>query len=164
MTTLRADIAISLIGTLRPSSPLDGGTIARLVASQSLTDGTTEDKADKLLMREPTIGASSNTEIDLQTATDTHGVAVSMDEVVAIGIEVPEDGGALEVSPGASNGWTGLLGSGSTLKLPAGSKVVLFNRLDPAWAVSGSNKTIKFAEFGGALSVVPKITIIGRSS
>lgn len=159
---LTSQSRMALEATFQPASPYEGGTVLSLVSERQIGHGTGAYQADKAYRATLSVGTGGS-EIDLQTAVDAYGAAISFDEVVAFAFAAAEDNtAAVNVTGGASNAWEAiLLATGDGLKLPPGARIQYEAPLDGSLPVTGSTKTIKFAAASGTQSV--DVLFIGRS-
>lgn len=149
-----------------PAPYADGAAATRSI-ERVLTNGDGAGQIQTVSALDYTLSASGTTNIDLKTGLDVYGVALGLDEVVAVYVENAADGagGVLEVRPGASNGFTNLLGASSAVKLPRGTAVALFlsdfDGVDK-WLVTSSNKTLAIVETGGSAAAHVIVQLWGR--
>ena len=151
----------SLTATLQPST--DSGSVEHGSPWEvQLGSGTGSYQADKVYEASLSVG-TGGTEIDLQTATDAYGVALSLDEVVAFSLIADEaNTAAVNVTGGASNKFEAfLLATGDGVKLPAGARLQYTAPLDGSLPVDATHKTIKFASASGTQAV--RVLFVGRS-
>lgn len=164
-------ISATITAVQEPAAPGDGGTLQELVWSFLLADGVGDFQADRVAKKTYTVAGSGSQSVDLTTLTDAYGTAISAAEVVAIGVHnhaflsdgTTASGGVLNVSPNASNGWTGLLADASDiLKVPAGA--ITFNAASrTGYAVTASNKVLDLDNANSG-SVYVTIIVLARSS
>ena len=154
-----------------PASPGDGAVLQELLSSDMLSDGTGSLQADRVASKEYTIAGSGSQAIDLTTLTDAYGTAIAAVQVVGIMVKNHKylsdgttlGGGVCNVSPNATNGWTGALASASdVLKIPRGGTWPHFAP-DVGMAVSASNKVLDL-ENPNSGSIRVSVIVLARSA
>lgn len=133
------------------------------------SSGTAADQVNGLYAATLSFSASTPQTIDLQSLTDIFGAALSFQRVKGIALRVNSqtDGASLSIAPGASNGNTAILGTGSSLRVLASTAnnqgfLVLAAPNTTAYAVSGSSKTLTLTPSAHAFTV--DIVIVGVKS
>ncbi len=131
------------------------GSATALSVEQTLTctfgtSGTSADQVDLWSTFTLNLAAAPQT-IDLTSLIGVYGDGVNMKRVKRITVKVlsTTDGDTLTISPGASNGWESLLGSGSTLILRAAtdlndSGLTLVCPSATGWETDSSHRTLTF--------------------
>lgn len=114
--------------------------------------------ADAVLTYSLTIAANTNTDINLQSATNLLNQSVTL--VRAYAIQVQPTGGAVIMKPSATDGLNWFFGDVSdTITVPSGG---IFNYSNPlATTVSGSAKKLNFANPSLTDAITVQIAIIG---
>lgn len=156
----RSQFVLDIEGVQIAPAPYGQNVGARRSIRKTLLPGDADDEVRALFAHEAVLAASGTFSLDLRTTADRFGANLAADDVVVLFVENVEDptgGGALEVRPGAANGFTNLLGTGSALKLPLGAFAIVgcfkADRID----VTLTNKTLDFVETGAALPVLLRI-------
>lgn len=167
---------------------VDGDTLTASVAqgfeatpSTALTNGTGANQADVIWSDQSrTLSASATENVDVYdlgtidigagAGLDALGQAVANAEVVGVVVKVDSSSGGTLLIGGEGSGaaWNSIFNGSDTATLGpigAGGFVVLYNPVDPAFAVADTtNHLLKFAEAGGASSVTYSIGLIARSA
>lgn len=139
-------------------SPLQARDVPiRAGASAQIAVGTSAGEAYSAVPTTVAIDASDNTDLDLQSIASDGPLAwldnstlTGATEVTAILIHVKSANGAITITPGASNGWTGITGANGELVLSDGEFVLL----KATKAISGAAKVLNFANAGAAAAEV----------
>lgn len=133
------------------------------------TSGTAADAVDLMYVNTLSFAASTAQTLDLKVLTDLYGAAVAFARVRAISLKFRSttDGATLTLAPGASNGWTALLGTGSTLILQASTStndagLTVTAPNTTGWVVDSTHKALTLTPSAHAFSV--DIQIVGASA
>jgi hypothetical protein len=171
MAVVTASIKTSTVSTQSAALP---GTVTSATVNQNLscnlqTSGTAADEANLNYVTTLSVTSGTPVTIDLTALTDRYGGAVDFARVrsITVWFQDQTDGHTLTIAPGAANGWTALLGTGSTLVMQASSAannamLVLTAPQTTGWVVSGTSKTLTLTVSAGTQNVV--IEINGCSS
>lgn len=142
---------------------------APLNPKANFANGTTVDKINLLYQNTISFTASQTQSLDLKALTDPLGGVVNLVKVkgIAVRCKSTTDGASITLAPNATNGWTSLIGTGSTLKVLASSAsndawfmVVAPNTT--AYAVGAANKVLDLISSAHAFDV--DIVIIGTDA
>lgn len=158
----RSEFTLSFDGVQVAPSPYGQNVRGSRSIRKSLLAGNGDDQVQNVYAYESTLAASGTLSLDLKTANDRFGNALSAADIAMIFVENVVDasgGGALEVRPNATNGFTNLLGTSSALKLPYGSFACIGNFTADKIVVDATHKVLDFVETGGALPVLLRIHI-----
>jgi hypothetical protein len=124
------------------------------------SSGTAADAINGMYAETLTFTASTPQTIDLRSLTDIFGDALQFQKVRALLIRVKSttDGASLALAPGASNGMTSIVGTGSSLNILAAtsSNNAWFAVVAPnttAYAVGASTKTLLMTPSAHAFDV-----------
>jgi hypothetical protein len=149
------------------------GTNTPLTVQQGLTcnfgtSGTTADAVDLKYTKTLNLVTSTPQTLDLTALLDVYGGTVNFKRVrsLTLNIKSTTNGQTLTVSPGATNGWTALLGTGSTLILHAATAnnqafLALTAPNTTGWVTTSSNKTLTFDP--GAATFDVEVEMMGAS-
>ena len=132
---------------------------------RSVEHGTSSGEADNAVPRAIAIGAGSDTDIDLKSFTaggpmeKLVGNAVDWSEIAYISIEADAaNPDTITITPGATNGFTGLIGgTGEVVLAPGESLIVMGQR-----TVGASNKVINIANDDGSAAASVRMLVVGR--
>lgn len=163
--TTKSDFLLSIAGIQAPPTPYGSQVSFNRSIEKHLLAGNGTDQMSVLLAKEQVLAASGTLTLDLVTDTDRYGVALGLDDIALIFVENVDDasgGGALELRPNASNGFTNLLGASSAQKLPIGTFYCVGNFTADKLDVTGTNKKLDIVETGGALPALVRVIIFGR--
>lgn len=158
----RSQFVLDLDGVQLSPSPYGQSVGARRSIRKTLLAGDADDNVRAIFAYEAVMAASATVPLDLRTTTDRFGANLLADDLVMLYVENVDDpsgGGALEVRPNATNGFTNLLGTGSALKLPPGAFAVVGCFKADAIDVTVTNKALDFVEAGGTLPVLLRIQL-----
>lgn len=164
---LTTKVALLIEAFQTPPAGYDGGTTSRLEERATLASGTSANQADQKHSSTVSVGASSNSDVDLRALTDGQDTTLSgLTEIVVIAFRAAaSNGGTLRIKPSASNGWLGLLsGSSNYLLLKPGATLVLFCPADGQYAVGASTKSINIENTDSAAAGTCELVVIGRSA
>lgn len=111
----------TLVLTQTPTGILAGTPLqinsGRLEAN--FVNGVVADAIDLIHAKTYTFAASTPQDLDLKALTDVLGATVNFARVrlLAIKVKSTTDAASLTLSPGSTNGWTALIGTGSSLRV-----------------------------------------------
>ncbi len=157
------------IGAVLTGAP-DIGVLTHTVEKESNIDlktGTGNNQADLLFTDQRSIGAAGNEDLDLSgVLADAFGATLTFVKVKAISIRAAAaNGGNIEVSPAAANGFLGPFGDASDkLAIPAGGAVVLAAPVGGWTVTAGTGDLLNIANSDGAAAGVYDIRIVGTSA
>jgi hypothetical protein len=129
-----------------------------------LSNGTGDNQADLNHSARVTLAAAPLT-LDLAALDDIFGGPVDLAKARAIYFKNLSSGAgahSFTVAPGATNGWVGWMGAGSSLTVPAGGVLEATAPLGAGFAVSGTSKTITLDP--GANTIDVEVVIDGCSA
>lgn len=167
MASVTASIKTSTVSTETATLP---GTVTNLTVNQNFNanfqaSGVAADQINLNYVATLSLAATPTT-LDLTALTDRYGNAVNFARVRSLTIKNKSqtDSQTVTVSPGGTNGWTALLGTGSTLIVQPSSSlndagVILTAPNTTGWVVSGTTKTLKLDP--GANTIAVDIEING---
>ncbi len=120
---VRAEIQSLFLATQDAPGDYEGRAKAEAGPTKTVVaNGTGAGAADLLFHDERSIAGSGNEDLDLQALTDSFGQAFNAAEVAVLRVEAAStNAGAIELTPGASNGWTAILsGTAPKISIPPG--------------------------------------------
>ena len=161
----RSQFSLDLDAIQIAPTPYGQSVGARRSLRKTLLPGDGTDQLRVVFAYEAVLAASGTYGLDLKTATDRFGAAIAADDLCVLFVENvvdPGGGGALEIRPGSSNGFTNLLGASSAVKLPIGSFLTIGNFTADKYVVTSSNKALDFVETSGSLPVLLRIQLWAR--
>ena len=169
--TLQATLTAKIVASQTGDNAFADKFTPAIEKVQSLTDGTTANKADLMYVDERTVASATNDDIDLSgSLTDAFGVTITAAEIVAVLIiNGPISGAAntTDLTIGAgTNPFIGFLGAGDTIGpiKPAGMFMIGAGDADGVGAVTaGTGDILRIANSSGA-SATYQIAIIARSA
>lgn len=132
-------------------------------------DGTGSNQADQFFYDERTLAGGANEDIDLKALPAmpwSAPSAINMAEIRAIWIRVTDaQPDALEVKPGAANGFLGFLKDASDiLVIHQGGEMRLTNPIDGLMPVGASTKVLNFLNSHGSTALNYHILVVGTSA
>lgn len=164
-----AEATVEIFGVNPAADELTEGQGYSVGMTERFTGGgTTAGRADKGYAYEGrTISGSSTLSIDLQTqpmvnqGTD----ALNLAEVVLLLFHSrATNGGDIELTPNATNGWTGLLvDSSDKIVLPPGASLLVGCKSDPAFPVSATSKVLDVINTDASDATIDFL-VVGRSA
>ena len=109
------------------------------------------------------IGASATLPVNLQSLTDAFGDSISATGVYTMMIESSSsNAGAIHLTPGASNGWTGFLSDVSDIAIiEPGSRIVLDDTT--GIEVSASSRVLNITNTVGTAATVSVLLVLKTS-
>lgn len=167
MANVTCTYKVSAVSAQQP--PAGPGTATALTRNQTATfnvttSGTGADAVDQKYTATIAMNATNST-INLKSLTDDYGSAVAFTKVRSIFIKNKSttDNQTITVSPGATNGWTGLLGANSTLILQSSTNsndgcLFLSAPCNTGWSVTNSTSQITFNPGNSNISMDIEIT------
>lgn len=148
------------------SSAVDLGSLIKQInagGSTALADGTGANLASEHWGDSVSVSASTNTDVDLQALTKPTGAALALTGVKALLIKAgASNPGNLTVQPGASNGWTSILGGTSpTTPIVPGGVLMLMAPSAAGFVVGASNKVLRIASAATAGTYTFDVMVVG---
>lgn len=140
-----------LMSSLYPALPV------ALDAAGEIVAGSSSDQADSSVKLQYSIASSGTQDVDLAALTGAAGQTVSLQELHVLAA-VGSAGSGFTLTPGASNGFTGL---GSAYSIIVGDVPVVPYGKSTGGAVASDNKVITITNVGGATATIT-LLIIGR--
>lgn len=152
MANVTGSFKVNSSGTQTPGTL--PGTVTPINVNQTFscnfaTSGTTADAVDLMYVKTLTFAASTAQTLDLTSLTDLYGAAVAFARIRSISIKFKSvtNGATLTLSPGASTGWTNLLGTGSTLIMQASTAgndaaLLITAPNTTGWVVDSTHKSL----------------------
>ena len=151
-------MALELDGTLVPTGDNEAGSRSRVLVDEAWASGNGDRQVTTPFKDERTLAGGANEDLDLQTLLDANGDALNLTAVRAIYVSVNPGAGAIQLSPGAANGWTSWISA--NLIVPEAGKVCSITPLTPL-AVAGANKVLNVENLDGANATTYTIEVIG---
>ena len=146
---MSSKLVIQMVGKTTPPTPYTGQNSSSTTTSKTVGDGNQDDEIEAVYAADVSVPASGTVTINLATVEDLYGDFLAPDDIAAIIIK--NNGlGDVEVKPGAANGWTGWLGTGSALKIPAGCTEGTDGGPKGAYPITPPNVNLDITETGGA--------------
>lgn len=135
---------------------------------RSLADGTSANQADIVYTASDSVTASGTDNIDLAgSLSDAFGNTLTYVEIVGLVVvnKNTTSGDTIDVTPGASNGISTILGgTDPTIEVGPGGVLVLFSPVDGYGVTAGTHDILSITETGGANAVTYDIYILGRTA
>lgn len=166
--TSRISVALNGLQTATPDLSAATSNVG-VERTYSFLNGTLAGQADRVWKDSGTIGASSNTDIDLAgSLTDDFGGTVAFARIKALVIAAAAGNtNNVVVGAAASNPWTTLLGSTHTITLRPGAWIALgagTADLTGYAVTAGTGDVLRLANSGAGTGVNYDIAIIGCSA
>lgn len=165
--TLKTTISCGIKAEQSGSADLASAALALAkAADQVMPNGTANGQSDKIFADQRTLSGSSNEDLDLAGGVnDFEGNAITFAEVTSIFVQAgANNGGNIEVSPAAANGFLGPFGDASDkISLAAGEKFLITN-IGAGWTVTGgTGDLLNIANTDGSAATYD-IVVAGRSA
>lgn len=140
---------------------ITAGVNGLLTFAESLADGTTANKANKLWYAQRTLTPGSNDDLNLTALTSRLGTAISFSSIAwfILRLTAPATGVKLTIKTNQSTPWAPWL-AGTTPSEDVPIWTVRVGQID-GWTVSGSAKTLRINNPGVA-SVTYDLILIGH--
>jgi hypothetical protein len=164
----RPQFELTIQGEQAPVDPYTNKVCTSKLLKQAFTAGVADNQMDTLYKDSSdasgTIGTSATLALDLQTALDALGVAMTLTDVALVYIEHPASSLASSISVQASgaNGFTNLLAATANFTIPAGGFLLFYMPVADAMVVSGTNKSLDIINDDGAQVASYVIEVWGR--
>lgn len=164
----RPQFELTIQGEQAPDIPYTNKVCTSKLLKQAFTAGSGDNQMDTLYKDDSdesgTIAASATETLDLQTALDALGEAMTLTDVALVYIEhkAASLASSISVQANAANGFTNLLGTAANLTIPAGGFFLFYMPVADAMVVSGTNKVLDIINDDGANAADYIVEIWGR--
>ena len=171
MSNSSAQVKLLIDAIQAPASPGSGGNRHQVNVDTRLADGLASNQFDLLHQSVRQLAAGANEDIDFRLLLDAQGIVMStLTDMVLLVIETdPGNNDDIDVGPSAADGWFSadsiftLVGDNLQLK-PGGTYVLVYNPVDGAYLVSGTEKSITVLNIDGGQVADYTLTILARSA
>lgn len=169
MATVVSKVSVTTTSSQTPATTTPGTAtplqIQQSMAANFSTSGVAADQVNLKHTKTYTFVASTAQTLDLTSLLDDYGGAVAFVRIRSLTVKMNSqtDGATLTLSPGASNGWTNLLGTSSTLIMQSSTStnnavLALTAPNTTGWVVDSTHKTLTLTPSAHAFTVDIEIT------
>jgi len=160
---MSSSVSASIVAFDSANSPAGCGVSFKTSVAKVLAESNGADEANVAFAKDVSLAASASAEIDLQADTDAYGDAMTLTDVAALWLEAPNTNpGDIIVEQGAANGFSSLIQAGGGFRLAPGEFMLVSGFALGSYAVSATNKTIKFTNTDAAGSATVMVRLLGR--
>lgn len=159
----RSTLTLKIEGEQNPPSPyVDQVRHTAKNINLTVLPGTLDNQFDKLFVQTGAAPLGVSEIVNLQTALDRFGNAISLSDVALIYIANTGAAGTLAISADSSDGFTNLLGTAANVTLSPGDFFIVGALTAGNLAVAAGNRQIKI-DAAGAPTVDYVVHVWGRS-
>lgn len=164
---MASTVQLSLVAYDSASLPVECGVTLSESILLTLAEANGSNQANVIYGADINLIASGNQELDLQTALDAYGVALTLTDVALLWLSAPAtNGDDIIVTQGASNGFSSLIEDGATggggFRIAPGATIIVTGFAVGEYPVSGTIKTLDFTNADGAGAADVEVRILGR--